>query len=363
MLAPGSTIGILGGGQLARMMALAAAPLGLRVHIYAPEADCPAGDVAYQVTRAAYDDTQALDEFAGAIDALTYEFENVPVEAAARIGARVPAHPDPGALSVAQDRVTEKTFLNSAGIPTASFVAIAAVDEIPKALARLGLPAILKTRRLGYDGKGQVLIRDEAMAAQAFAAIGAAPAILEGFVRFEREISVIAARNEDGQTATFDPSWNQHSDHILRRSLVPCGLSAALIDQARQMAIAIADALHYVGVLGVEFFVTDSGLLVNEIAPRVHNSGHWTLDGCSVSQFEQHIRCVAGWPLGPTTRHSDAIMDNLIGDDVLDWPKYAADLSARLHLYGKGAPSPGRKMGHVTRLYRLDARPDEKEKP
>jgi 5-(carboxyamino)imidazole ribonucleotide synthase len=351
MLAPGSVIGILGGGQLARMMALAAAPLGFKIHIYAPEADCPAADCAQSWTRADYDDLDALDAFAKSVSAVTYEFENVPVDAAQRLGQRVSVFPDPRALGVSQDRVIEKEFLNGIGIKTAPFVPINAGADLSAGLRQLGTPAILKTRRLGYDGKGQAMVRSVVDAVQAFDAIGAVPCILEGFIGFDREISTIAARDQNGVCRFYDPSWNEHKHHILHTSTVPCGLDKSLIDQAGKIGIQILDALNYVGVLGVEFFVTPNGLLVNEIAPRVHNSGHWTMDACAVSQFEQHIRCVAGWPLGPVTRDFDAVMENLIGDDVNAWASLAADPAARLHLYGKAEIKPGRKMGHVNRLY------------
>ncbi len=358
MLAPGSTIGILGGGQLARMMALAAAPLGFRVHILAPESDCPAADVSAFHLCADYTNEAALEQFAGGVDAVTYEFENVPLVAARILANRVPIWPDPHALAVSQDRLVEKQFLNRSGLATAPFEPIDHADQIPLALVRLGLPAILKTRRMGYDGKGQVLIRSADEAARAFAAIGQSPAVLEGFVSFQREISVIAARAISGQIACYDPAWNRHDDHILRQSLIPSGCGPEIESDALAKAKKIAEALNYVGVLGIEFFVTADGLLINEIAPRVHNSGHWTIDGCALSQFEQHIRCVAGWPLGPVIRHADAIMDNLIGDDVLNWAELAHDPTARLHLYAKGSPRPGRKMGHVTRLYPIGQRPE-----
>ena len=351
MLAPGSVIGILGGGQLARMMALAAAPLGFKIHIYAPESDCPAADCAQSWTRADYDDAQALDAFAKCVSVVTYEFENVPVTAAQRLGQRVSVYPDPQALGVSQDRVIEKEFLNGIGIKTAPFAAISASGDLNGALRQLGSPAILKTRRLGYDGKGQSMVSSVVDAVQAFDAMGAVPAILEGFVNFEREISIIAARDQNGICGFYDPAWNEHRHHILHRSAVPCGVDQSLIDQAGEIGIQILNALNYVGVLGVEFFVTPSGLLVNEIAPRVHNSGHWTMDACAVSQFEQHIRCVAGWPLGPMTRHFDAVMENLIGEEVNAWSSLAADPAARLHLYGKAEIKPGRKMGHINRLY------------
>lgn len=353
-LSPGDTIGILGGGQLGRMLALAAAPLGLKTHILCPDPDSPAFEVASSFTIAGYDDISALDVFASAVDVVTYEFENVPGPTAAHLAERVCVRPGPTALAVSQDRLNEKTFLRDAGIPVADFARIDAAGDIAQALAQLGGTGILKTRRLGYDGKGQVLLRDGADAAAAFQQIGKAPAILEAFVPFEREVSVIAARAVDGTVRAYDVAENVHRDHILKTSTVPAALDAELAADARAMAERIADQLDYVGVIGVEMFVlpqgTESRLVVNEIAPRVHNSGHWTQDACLVSQFEQHIRAVAGWPLGSAERHSDVVMENLIGDEVDRWQEILRDPAAALHLYGKSDTRPGRKMGHVNRI-------------
>lgn len=350
-LPPGSTIGILGGGQLGRMLALAAARLGLRSHIYCPEDDSPASHVTATTTRAAYDDEAALRRFATGVDVVTYEFENVPARTAQVLGEHVPVRPGARALEVSQDRLTEKRFLRGLGIATAPFEAVDDPAGLDAAVAAIGCPAILKTRRYGYDGKGQARLDAAADAARAWSAIGEAPAILEGFVPFEAEISVIVARGLDGATAAYDPARNHHEDHILATSTVPSGLPPRVEDEARDIAARIVTALDYVGVMGVEFFVTAQGaLLVNEIAPRVHNSGHWTLEACVVSQFEQHIRAVAGWPLGTPARHSDAQMRNLIGRDADAWLAIAAEPGAALHLYGKRAARPGRKMGHVTRL-------------
>jgi 5-(carboxyamino)imidazole ribonucleotide synthase len=354
MLAPGSTIGILGGGQLGRMLALAAARLGLKCHIFCPDPDSPAFEAAARNTIADYDDVAALDAFAASVDVVTYEFENVDVGAAERLQRAVPVRPGPQALAVSQDRVTEKTFLNGLGIATAPFAAVEDVASLEVALASLGRPAILKTRRFGYDGKGQVRISGAVPAEEAFAAIGGRAAVLEGLVPFAREISVIAARGVDGALALYDPAENLHRDGILHRSRVPAAVTARTAGEAQRIAAKILQALDYVGVLGVEFFVTGAGegerLVVNEIAPRVHNSGHWTEDACAVSQFENHVRAVAGWPLGPTLRHADAQMTNLIGADVEAWAELAAEPGARLHLYGKREARPGRKMGHVNRL-------------
>ncbi len=349
-LPPGSTIGILGGGQLGRMLALAAARLGLKTHIYSNEADPPAFQVAALRTRAAYDDRHALQAFAASCDALTFEFENVPSATVALLARAKPANPNARALDVAQERFAEKTFIANLGLKTAEFALADNPEEARAALKKIGAPAILKTRRLGYDGKGQAKVTGAGEIAQALEALKGAPAILERFVDFAFEASVIAARGSDGSFAAYDPPENLHAHHILRRSTVPARLNKAQAEEARAIARKLAEALDYVGVLCVELFVTKNGdLLVNEIAPRVHNSGHWTLEACAVSQFEQHIRAIAGWPLGDATRHSDAVMDNLIGEDARDWLSLAASGGA-LHLYGKSDIRAGRKMGHVTRL-------------
>jgi 5-(carboxyamino)imidazole ribonucleotide synthase len=354
LLAPGATIGILGGGQLGRMLALAAAELGLRAHIFCPEQDSPAFDVARRITRADYTDEAALDLFARDADAITFEFENVPSATVAFLRARRPVLPDERALDMAQDRLKEKQFLSDLGIPVAPFRRIDKLEDIAPALAGIGLPAVLKTRLFGYDGKGQYVLRDDSEAAAAWAAVGETASVLEAFVPFTREISVVSARGQDGSFAAYDPPENQHREQILRRSTVPARISQACAEEARGIGRKVAEALDYVGVLAVELFVVEEGgnarLIANEIAPRVHNSGHWTQDACAVSQFEQHIRAIAGWPLGPTARHADAVMDNLIGTDVDKWPDLLAVPDARLHLYGKVQTRAGRKMGHVTRL-------------
>jgi 5-(carboxyamino)imidazole ribonucleotide synthase len=349
-VAPGGTIGILGGGQLGRMLALAAARLGLKAHIFSDEPDASAFQVCAQRTLARYDDGKALDAFAASCDVVTFEFENVPAAAVEILARRKPIFPSARALAIAQDRLVEKTFVRDLGLKTAPFAEIASKDDIESAVRQIGTPAILKTRRLGYDGKGQARIADPASARSALRAFKNAPAILEGFVDFSFEASVIAARGCDGSLAVYDPPENVHRDHILRRSSVPSRLSEAQCAEAKAIAARIAKALDYVGVLAVELFVGRDGvLLVNEIAPRVHNSGHWTLEACAVSQFEQHIRAVAGWPLGDAGRHSDAVMENLIGEEAADWQALAAKGGA-LHLYGKSEIRPGRKMGHVTRI-------------
>jgi len=349
-LPPGSVIGILGGGQLGRMIALAAAPLGLKCHIYAPETGSPAFQVSETRTVAAYDDWAALEIFAASVDVVTYEFENVPGETAAFLEQRVPLAPGSLALKTAQDRVDEKTFILALGIPVAPFAAVEDEASLGAALARIGRPSILKTRRFGYDGKGQVKIGDGDGALEAFDAIGRKPAILEGFVAFEREISVIAARGWDGAIAVYDVPENVHRNAILHTSTVPAEIPEPLAAQAREIGGTIIAALDYVGVIGIEMFAGASGLTVNEIAPRVHNSGHWTMDACAVSQFQQHVRAICGWPLGSPQRHSDVVMSNLLGEDSARWQALAAEPDTAIHLYGKSESRPGRKMGHINRL-------------
>ncbi|MGB6535575.1 MAG: 5-(carboxyamino)imidazole ribonucleotide synthase [Xanthobacteraceae bacterium] len=349
----GATIGILGGGQLGRMLALAAARLGFKTHVFAPAADSPAFDVVRRVTCADYADTQALDRFAADVDVITYEFENVPAEAATFLAARRRVLPDPRILAITQDRLAEKRFVSGLGIRTAAFAPVATSGELVAALAQIGRPAILKTRRYGYDGKGQATIESAGDPQAAWRQVGEQPCIVEALVRFEREVSVIAARGLDGAAECFDVTENEHRERILRVSRVPATLPAGAAEEARRIAEAIAEKFDYVGVLAVEMFVLHGGreLLVNEIAPRVHNSGHWTIDGASVSQFEQHIRAVAGWPLAKPLRRGRVEMTNLIGDDVLDYRSWLDVPGASLHLYGKSAVRPGRKMGHVTRIF------------
>ncbi|MCZ6765155.1 MAG: 5-(carboxyamino)imidazole ribonucleotide synthase [Alphaproteobacteria bacterium] len=348
-LAPGSVIGILGGGQLGRMTAIAAAELGYRAHIYCQAGDDPAAQVA-TATVAGYDDQTALTGFARACDAVTLEFENIPLVAVKTVAAVAPMRPGAKALGIAQDRLAEKDFVAGLGIATAAYRALAGPQDLKAARADLG-PIIAKKRRLGYDGKGQVRIDDADIPAEAWAALGARPAIAEAVVDFAVEISVIAARGLDGATATYVPVENRHVDGILATTIAPAAIDLLTADAAREIALRLIEALDIVGLLAVEMFVTTTGdLLVNEIAPRPHNSGHWTLDACAVSQFEQLVRAVAGLPLGDPARHSDAEMHNLIGDTVDRWPELAADSRARLHLYGKTETRPGRKMGHVTYL-------------
>lgn len=355
MLKPGSTIGILGGGQLGRMLAHAAEQLGFDVCIYTDEQDSPAARVSAKTIIGDYRDTIALAAFGKAVDVVTTEFENVPAETAqALIDAGATVRPSPNALAIAQDRFDEKSFFNAEGITTPPFAAIASQADLDAAIAAIGAPAILKTRRLGYDGRGQIRIKTADDAKGAYEALGA-PGILEGFCPFEREISIIAARGADGAIAFYDLCENEHAGGILSRTTLPAHASANIEQRARDAAEKVLEAFDYVGVLTIEFFVMPDGSLVaNEMAPRVHNSGHWTIEGALTSQFEQHIRAIAGWPLGPTTRIAHIEMLNLIGDDANDWPSLAADPEARLHLYGKRDARTGRKMGHVTklRLYR-----------
>ncbi len=350
---PGGTIGILGGGQLGRMLAIAAAELGLKCHVFAPPGDNPAFEVAGWATEAAFEDEAALGRFASAVDVVTYEFENVPLATAATVVRSTPLYPPPRALEVSQDRAVEKTFLGRLGIGTAPWIQGAELAQSCGAR----FPGIVKTRRYGYDGKGQVRVASEADLRSALSEFRATDVIYEELVPFAREVSVIAARARDGSIAAYEVGENVHSGGILRTTTVPARIRPETADEARRITGLILDALGYVGVIGVEFFVVESGgreaLLVNEFAPRVHNSGHWTIDGCCVSQFEQHARAVAGWPLGNATRHSDARMVNLIGAEVEDWPKWAAKPAVAVHLYGKAETKPGRKMGHVTELMPL----------
>jgi 5-(carboxyamino)imidazole ribonucleotide synthase len=345
------TIGIIGGGQLGRMMAMAAARLNYHCIILEPQALCPAGEVATRQITAAYDDLAALDDLAASCDVVTYEFENVPVAAARHLAEKVTVYPPAKALEVSQDRLTEKTFLNSCGIETARFHAVDNQDALEKALADFGGTGVLKTRRFGYDGKGQIVFHRGDSPAGAYERLGSAPLILESFVPFEKEISVIAARDADGRIECYDPAENVHLEGILHTSTVPATIDDATASAARDAAHRLLDALDYVGIIGIEFFVTtDGALIANEIAPRVHNSGHWTEAACIISQFEQHIRAVSGLPLGNPVRHSACIMQNLIGDDILELEDWARETNVLIHLYGKAEARAGRKMGHVTRL-------------
>ncbi len=349
-IAPGSTIGVIGGGQLGRMTALAAARLGYRCHVYCPEADSPAFHVA-QATVAAYEDEAALARFAEAVDVVTFEFENIPAETVRILSQHVPVRPNWRALETAQDRLVEKSFFNSLDIATAPWRPVLDRAGLGRAVAELGRPCVLKTARFGYDGKGQVKIEETTDLDQAWAGMGGQPAILEGFVDFEREVSVVVARGLDGNAACFDVVENRHRHHILDVTIAPAPIPHRLAGQAQDVARRTAHALELVGLLAVEMFIGKDGrLLVNEMAPRPHNSGHWTIDACLTDQFEQLVRAVCGLPLGCPERHSDAVMTNLIGEEVNQWLPLLAQKGARLHLYGKSEVRAGRKMGHVTRL-------------
>ena len=352
IIPPGSTIGIIGGGQLGRMLSIAAAQLGYRCHIFDPHEHPPAADVAARVTRAAFDDVDAIRRFGAEVDVATYEFENLSVEPLCALGRKL--RPGARSLAIAQDRATEKEFIERCGARVASWRTVASLDDVGAAVVELGAPLVLKTRRYGYDGKGQAWIRSAKDAANAWQAIGEEPAVAEAGVDFSAEFSVIVARWEDGRNAFWDSPENEHREGILHRSIVPCSESvAAQVAEAREAALRIAEALDHVGVLAVEFFASADGPLVNEIAPRVHNSGHWTIEGAVTSQFEQHIRAICGLPPGVIgLTRGGAIMENLIGDDVERWPELVAERGAHVHIYGKGEARPGRKMGHVTRVKR-----------
>lgn len=354
-LPPGATIGILGGGQLGRMTALAAANLGYRCHIYCQSADEPAAQVAAQTTFAAFDDTDAIDAFAASVDVATLEFENVPITTLERIAGLTPVYPAPAVQAVAQNRLSEKGFANSLGIATAPFRAVTSAEDLKRAVAEIGTPSVLKTVRMGYDGKGQVAIKADTDLTAAWAESGAGPAteggILEGFVDFSCEISVIVARGTNGEAAAFTPVENRHTHHILDETIAPADIKPETAATANDIAIRLIEGLDVVGLLAIEMFVTSDGdVLVNEVAPRPHNSGHWTMDACRSGQFEQLVRTICGLPLGDPSRRCDAVMKNLIGDDVDDWPKHLNDPTAKLHLYGKAETRPGRKMGHVNFL-------------
>ena len=349
-LSTGATIGILGGGQLGRMLAVAASRLGLRCHIFEPGANPPAGDVAHSVTTAPYEDEDALRAFAAQVDVITYEFENIPTSALDILEGFCQIHPNRETLRVSQDRLSEKDFLNNLGLKTAPYQAVDTLADLHDATTRIGMPAILKTRRFGYDGKGQARINSADDIKAAFDDMASAPAILEGFVNFTHEVSVIGARGMNGEVSCYDPGENVHRDGILHTTTVPANLTAHQRMDAVLLTGQILRALDYVGVMGVELFVTPAGLIVNEIAPRVHNSGHWTQNGCAIDQFEQHIRAVAGWPLGDGTRHSDVVMENLIGHDMDRLPELVAAPDVSLHLYGKADVKVGRKMGHFNRV-------------
>ncbi|PKU26301.1 5-(carboxyamino)imidazole ribonucleotide synthase [Telmatospirillum siberiense] len=351
VIPPGATIGIIGGGQLGRMTALAAARLGYRCHVFCPEADCPASHVA-TATVAAYEDREALARFAELVDVVTFEFENIPAESVRVLSQRVTVRPGWRVLETAQDRVVEKSFFNAIGVETAGWRPVADRTDLERAVAELGRPSVLKTARFGYDGKGQVKIDATTSLDEAWAEMKGVPAILESFVGFEREASVIVARGADGTARCFDVVENRHRNHILDQTIAPAPVTPALALRAEEIALRTAEKLELVGLLAVELFVTPDGrLLANEMAPRPHNSGHWTMDACATDQFEQLVRAVCGLPLGSTERHLDAVMTNLIGDDINQWLSILSEPDAHLHLYGKREARTGRKMGHVTRVF------------
>ncbi len=360
-LPPGHTIGIVGGGQLGRMLAIAAARLGYHAHILTPHADSPATQVAASATIGPYDDQATLARFADATDLITFEFENVSAAGLDLLAGRRPVHPSPAILRASQDRVTEKCFINGAGIPTALWSSVSTRAELDRAVAELGLPAVLKTTRLGYDGRGQAMLRSAADLDAAWERLAPKPLILERAVDFACEISVIVARAEDGSLAAFDVAENRHRNHILDLSLAPARIPETTAERARDIACHLAGALRVTGLLAVEMFVDRDGqVLVNELAPRPHNSGHWTLDACPASQFEQHIRAIAGLPLASAARHSDAAMKNLVGPEALTlWPRILATPGLIPHHYGKREARPGRKLGHVTHLFPRGGLPGE----
>jgi 5-(carboxyamino)imidazole ribonucleotide synthase len=349
-LLPGSTIGILGGGQLGRMLSVAASRLGLKTHIFEPGANPPAGQVADAVTTAPYDDLDALRRFADSVDVITFEFENVPAEALDTLEAIRPVLPNRRSLATSQDRIVEKEFLSGLGLKVAPFANVETDDGLAQAVETVGTPSILKTRRFGYDGKGQVRLKQNSDAGAAWAELGNTPCVLEGFVDFSHEVSVIGARSQSGEVVCYDPGENVHRDGILHTTTIPAGLKSSQRMDAVILTGQILNALDYVGAMGVELFVTPRGLIVNEFAPRVHNSGHWTQNGCVIDQFEQHIRAVAGWPLGDGKRHSNVVMTNLIGAEANDVETLSQDASIGIHLYGKAEAKPGRKMGHINKI-------------
>ncbi len=358
-LSPNSTIGIVGGGQLGRMSAMAAARLGYRCHILTPEAESCAGLVSAGVTLGSYEDPAALRAFAAQADVITFEFENVSAEGLDLLASLKPVRPSPAILRISQDRIAEKSFLNGIGVPTAPWREVCSLGELEAAVAELGLPSILKTTRGGYDGKGQVMLRSLDDVPVAYDELAPKPLILEGFVDFSCEISVVVARGILGDISAFDVVENQHRDHILDVTLAPARIDADLALAAQALAMTVAERLDLVGLLAVEMFVTSDGrVVVNEIAPRPHNSGHWTIDACPMSQFEMHMRAVAGLPLPAAVRHSDAVMKNLVGAEEIGlWPDVLATPGLIGHLYGKAEARPGRKMGHVTRLFARGALP------
>lgn len=354
-LPPGSVIGILGGGQLGRMLALAGAQLGFDIHIFDPAANGPAARVAARIWAAPWDDLGAVEHFASKCDAITFEFENIPASALAAAESKAPVRPGRQSLELTQDRLIEKQFIRDAGCLTVDFAEVISVADLETGISRLGRPAILKTRRFGYDGKGQIVIRDDTDLQTAWRELGEQAAILEAFSPFQRELSIVAARAADGEMAVYPLAENSHDGGILRVSKAPAQIETATAQAALEIARTLGAGLAHIGVFAVELFDVDGQLVVNEIAPRVHNTGHWTMDACACSQFEQHMRAVAGWPLCETAPHSACEMTNLIGDEASNWQGLASDPATFLHLYGKREARPGRKMGHINRLFPLSA--------
>jgi 5-(carboxyamino)imidazole ribonucleotide synthase len=349
-LISGSTIGILGGGQLGQMLSMAASRLGFKTHIFEPSENPPASNVSSKFTRAEYDDYDALKQFASSVDVVTYEFENIPTAALDIIETQSEIFPNREALKISQDRLIEKEFINKLGFKTASFCEVNSIEELIHAINQIGAPSILKTRRFGYDGKGQVKVQPSSKPEEIWKNLGEKALILEGFINFSSEFSVIGSRSKDGQISCFDPGENVHKDGILRTTTVPAHLTNQQKTEAVLITAKILETLKYVGVIGIEFFLEKNSLVINEFAPRVHNSGHWTQNGCTVDQFEQHIRAITGWKLGNAERHSDVIMENLIGDEIYKTNQLVEDGSIALHLYGKADVNPGRKMGHFNRI-------------
>ena len=349
-LETGAIIGILGGGQLGRMLSVAASRLGLRTHIFEPAKSPPAAHVADMLTTASYEDYPALKAFAKSVSVVTYEFENIPIETFNCLEEYAPIRPRQEALRISQDRLFEKAYLNELGLETASYADVETIKDLEMALSNIGTPSILKTRRFGYDGKGQIPISETSNSREVLEKLAGQKSILEGFVNFSHEVSIIGARSTLGNISCFDPGENLHRNGILHSTTVPARLSKTQRTDAILIIAKIMNALEYIGVMCVELFVTPSGLIVNEIAPRVHNSGHWTQNGCAIDQFEQHIRAIAGWPIGDGSRHNDILMENLIGKDIDKIGRHALEKNVALHVYGKCDVKPGRKMGHINRI-------------
>jgi 5-(carboxyamino)imidazole ribonucleotide synthase len=352
IIPPGSTIGIVGGGQLGRMLARAASRMGYKTHIYTDEKDSPASHVATKTTVGTYHDTSALRAFGQSVDVVTFEFENIPAATLDMLDYFVAVRPKPSVLFTTRHRLREKEFIRAQGIQTAPFALVNSADALNAAIQTIGVPSVLKTTELGYDGKGQVVVKNTADAKKAWVSLGQTECILEGFVDFSAEASVIVARSTNGEARCYPLVENIHRDHILHQTIAPASFADTHQEQANHIAKTLAEALDVVGLLAVELFVTSNGLLVNELAPRPHNSGHWTMEGSPTSQFEQHIRAICGWSLGDTAAYRPCAMINLLGDEWRQWEAYAKQPEAHVHLYGKTESRPGRKMGHVTMVKR-----------